>query len=112
VRLRHSVKSNSLKLYDKEGRILRVETTIVCVEEIKVYRPNSKGELTWQGLRRGVADLWRRAKVSEAANGRYLEALASVTGTTPLYQEAQGVCRAQSRAEQNREHKGKRGEGF
>jgi hypothetical protein len=42
-----------------------------------------------------VADLWRRAQVSEAANGRYLEALASVTGTTPLYQEAQSVCRAQ-----------------
>jgi hypothetical protein len=40
VRLRHSVKSNSLKLYDKEGSVLRVETTIVCVEEFRVYRPN------------------------------------------------------------------------
>src|SRR6476660_9672540 len=46
--------------YDKEGSVLRVETTIVCVEEFRVYRPNSKGELSWQGLRRGVADLWRR----------------------------------------------------
>ena len=95
VRVRHSVKGNSLKLYDKEGSILRVETTIVRVEEFRVYRPNSKGELTWQSLRRGVADLWRRAQVSEAANGRYLEALAAVTGTTPLYQEARSVCRPQ-----------------
>ena len=29
----------------------------------------------------------------EAANCRYLEALAAVTGRTPLYQEAQTVCR-------------------
>src|SRR5262245_30009965 len=50
-----------------------------------------EGELSWQGLRRGVADLWRRAQVSEAANERYLEALASVTASTPLYQEAQSV---------------------
>ena len=39
-----------------------------------------------------MADLWRRGQVSQAANGRYLEALASVTGSTPLYQEAQRVC--------------------
>jgi hypothetical protein len=65
VRVRHSVKGNSLKLYDKEGSILRVETTIVRVEEFRVYRPNSKRELTWQSLRRGVADLWRRAQVRE-----------------------------------------------
>lgn len=95
VRLRHSAKGNSLKIYDKQGSVLRIETTIVRVEEFRVYRADSKGELNWQGLRRAVADLWRRAQVSEAANGRYLEALASVTATTPLCQEAQSVCRAQ-----------------
>ena len=41
-----------------------------------------------------MADLYRRAELSQAANSRYLEALASVTGTTPLFQEAQSVCRA------------------
>jgi hypothetical protein len=56
------------------------------------YRPDAKGQLKWQGLRRGIADLWRRGQVSLAANGRYLEALASVTGRTPLYKEAQTVC--------------------
>jgi hypothetical protein len=44
-------------------------------------------------LRRGVADLWRRGQVSQAANRRYLEALASVTGKTPLRQEALSVSR-------------------
>jgi hypothetical protein len=93
VRLRHTVNGNSVKIYNKEASILRVETTIVHAEQFKVYRPDPKGELKWQRLRRGVADLWRRAQVSQAANSRYLEALASVTGTTPLYQEAQSVCR-------------------
>jgi hypothetical protein len=94
VRLRHAVKGNSLKVYDKQGSVLRVETTIVHVEEFRVYRANGQGELRWQSLRRGVADVWRRAQVSQAANGRYLEALASVTSSRPLYQEAQRVCRA------------------
>ena len=93
TRLRHTVNGNSVKLYNKEGSVLRVETTIVQAEQFRVYRPDANGQLKWQGLRRGVADLWRRAQVSQATNSRYLEALASVTGTTPLYQEAQTVCR-------------------
>src|SRR5215469_536017 len=93
IRLRHTVNGNSVKLYNKEGSVLRVETTIVHAEQFRVYRPDAKGELKWQDLRRGIADLWRRGQVSQAANSRYLEALASVTGSTPLYQEAQTVCR-------------------
>ena len=50
--------------------------------------------MKWQELRYGVADLYRRAEVSHRANARYLEALASVTGQTPLHQEALGVCQA------------------
>ena len=57
-----------------------------------MYRPDAEGQLKWQRLRLGVADLWRRGQVSQAANSRYLEALACVTGSTPLYQEAQTVC--------------------
>jgi hypothetical protein len=96
VRLRHTVRGNSLKVYDKQGSVLRVETTIVHPEYFKVYRPaegDPEGRLRWQRLRRGVADLWRRAQVSQAANGRYLEALASVTGKTPLRAEAAEICR-------------------
>src|SRR6516164_5987341 len=93
IRVRHTVNGNSVKLYNKEGSVLRIETTIVHAEQFRVYRPDAKGQLKWQGLRRGIADLWRRGQVSQAANGRYLEALAAVTGRTPLYQEAQTVCR-------------------
>jgi hypothetical protein len=97
VRLRHSVNANSIKLYDKQNLILRVETTINDPSQFKVYRASEKDPqqvLKWLPLRLGVADLWRRAQVSQAANRRYLEALASTTGKTPLYQQALGVCQA------------------
>jgi hypothetical protein len=96
VRLRHTVNGNSLKVYDKQGSVLRVETTLVHPEHFKVYRAAEKDpekRLRWQRLRRGVADMWRRGQVSQAPNRRYLEALASVTGKTPLRQEAVPVCR-------------------
>jgi hypothetical protein len=95
--LRHRAAGNSIKVYDKQGSVLRVETTIVHPQHFKVYRPAASGpkpRLTWQRLRKSVADLWRRAAVSRAANGRYLGALASVRDKTPLSQEAAGVCRA------------------
>jgi hypothetical protein len=95
IRVKHSVNGNSIKVYDKQGSVLRVETTIVHPEEFKVYRAaenDPAGKLGWRDLRRGLADLPRRAQVSHAANGRYLSALAAVTGTTPLSAVAQHVC--------------------
>ena len=96
VRLKHVVNGNSLKMYDKQGRVLRVETTIVNPADFRVYRPSETDPAQrnqWQGMRRGIADLWRRAEVSRAANARYLTALASTTSATPLAAEAQPLCR-------------------
>src|SRR5258706_11210793 len=106
VRLRHALNGNWLKIYDKEGQVLRVETTINHPEQFKVYRatePDPEQKLCWHRLRLGVADLWRRAQICEAANRRYLEALASVTGKSPLHQEALGDCRATSKVQQRRQ---------
>ena len=82
-------------MYDKYGNVLRLETTVIHPEEFKVYRPKegaSEGPKAWRKLRRGVADLHRRAEVSQAANDRYLVALGSVTGSNSLHQEAASVC--------------------
>jgi hypothetical protein len=51
------------------------------------YTKIAKGTERRSRKRRG------RAEVSRAANSRYLGALASVTGKTPLAQEARPVCR-------------------
>ena len=97
IRVKHSVNGNSLKMYDKEGSVLRIETTINRTEEFKVYRTKQgdpQGPKSWRDLQRSVGELWRRAQVSAASNRRYLEALASVTDKTPVGEASAGVCRA------------------
>ena len=95
LRLKHFVNGNSLKIYDKQGSVLRVETTINHPDEFKVYRvrenrPNDPKQ--WCEMRRGVADLERRAQVSQAANERYLTALSVVDDKTPLAQTTGAIC--------------------
>ena len=88
VRIKHRVNRNALKMYDKQGSVLRVETTINDTWDMKVYRQAEGAPAeeppTWQRLRKGVADLERRTQISQAANERYLEGLATVEETTTL----------------------------
>lgn len=84
VRVKHSMKSNKLKMYDKAGVVLRIETTINDPTEFRVRRRKAGGkQLQWQPLRKGVAWLWRYAEVSRSSNSRYLEALAVVDDDSP-----------------------------
>ncbi|NLT71252.1 MAG: hypothetical protein GXX91_11240 [Verrucomicrobiaceae bacterium] len=82
VRIKHAVNENSLKMYDKEGCILRIETTINNPRRFQVLRRKG-GALAWQHMSKGVRDLGRRVEISLAANARYLEALSVVGETTP-----------------------------
>src|SRR6266566_832263 len=91
VRIKHRLDDNSVKLYDKAftelGCLLRAEATFNSVKDFRVYRPKEgdpQGELAWRPLRRGIADLHRRAEVSRTATERYLDALASVDEDTTL----------------------------
>ena len=80
---------------DKQGSVLRVETTISDVEDFKTFRaPEGRpdAEPSWQCMRKGVADLQRRADVSQAANDRYFQALASVEDTIALSELAARLC--------------------
>lgn len=78
VRIKHQMKSNKLKMYDKAGSVLRIETTINDPSEFRVWRKIGKSAAAWHPVPKGVAWLWRFAEVSRSANGRYLEALAVV----------------------------------
>jgi hypothetical protein len=96
VRLKHRLNDNSIKMYDKQGSVLRIETTINDAHDMKVFRPkegDEAGAKEWRYLRKGVADLQRRAEVSQAANERYLESLAAVEAATPLGELAAPLCR-------------------
>jgi hypothetical protein len=79
TRIVHHMKKNKLKMYDKAGIVLRIETTINDAKEFHVWRKNGAGKMEWQKLRKGVAWLWRYAEVGRASNSRYLDALAVVT---------------------------------
>lgn len=96
TRVRHSVNENSLKLYDKQGSVLRPECTINNTREFRVYRvreADPDGPKSWQRLRKGVVDLPRRAEISHAACSRYLTALAEVDSKTPLGEVADAIRR-------------------
>jgi hypothetical protein len=87
VRVTHWVRGNSINMYGKAASILRVETAIAKVGDFRVPRPPTDdpgGKLAWRPMRKGAADLHRRPEVSQAANERYLDALAVVGDSTPL----------------------------
>ena len=80
-RIKHRVKENWLKMYDKSGLVLRVATIINNPEEFRVRKQVSregKRQTEWVEMRKGVAYLFRYREVSLEANGRYLDALAVV----------------------------------
>ncbi len=102
VRVKHSLNANSIKMYDKQGSVLRVETTVNQTRDFRVYRaaqigPHGRakndGKKSWRVMRKGVVDLKRRAEVSHAANARYLTALSATDGKVPLFQWVEAVCK-------------------
>lgn len=91
VRIKHRYNGNSVKLYDKaytrQGAVLRAELTMDEPEDFKVYRRpegDPDAPLAWLRMRKGIADLHRRAEVSQSANERYLNALAGVDDSARL----------------------------
>ncbi len=85
--VKHRVNNNQVKMYDKFGEVLRVETSLHDVREFKVYRTKESdpdGEMSYLRMRKGVADLHQRAEVSRKVNERYAESLASVEEKTTL----------------------------
>jgi hypothetical protein len=91
-RVKYRMNGNSVKFYDKAytpwGSVLRgAETTLNSVGDFRVYRAKEGGpeeDLQWRRMRKGIADLHRRAVVSQQANDRLLNALASVDDSRSL----------------------------
>lgn len=81
IRVKHLVRSNSVKMYDKAGSVLRVETTINRPDEFQVRRraqgrPDSS--LAFRPIRKNVADIKRLVRAAQSCNDRYLDALSVV----------------------------------
>lgn len=106
VRVKHFLNGNSVKMYDKAGSILRVETTIGNPKDFSVLRPRHEDEggerhgdsekgkqLVWRNMRKSVADLHRRAELSQRSNERYLDGLSVVDDATPCSRLFDAVSR-------------------
>jgi hypothetical protein len=80
--VKHWIKRNAIKMYDKDGAVLRIETVINQPREFVVRRWMTKQDgrevQGWFPMNKGVTNLYRYAEVSRKANQRYLEALAVV----------------------------------
>jgi hypothetical protein len=91
TRIKHRMKSNWLKMYDKFGLILRVETVINSPKEFWVYRTQWHRDGTsstgYYPMTKNVASLADYQEQALACNRRYLDALAVVDAPTPAYQE-------------------------
>jgi hypothetical protein len=108
TRVKHRVKENWLKMYDKFGLILRVETVINQPREFRVRRQrtrNGKPEMVWCPMNKGVANLPAYLQQARDANSRYLNALAVVDDPTPAYQHVTQLT-------QSKVHRGRSYAGF
>jgi hypothetical protein len=95
VRVKHWINRNSLKMYNKSGSILRVETTINNSREFKVFRhpdDDKRRPASWQNMRKGVSDLHRRCQVSDKCNERYADALVSAQVEEKLKEVVSPAC--------------------
>ena len=108
VRVKHRMKENWLKMYDKFGLVLRVETVINNPREFKVRRTrtrNGKPTKVWVPMNKGVTNLASYQSRCRAANDRYLNALSVVNDPTPSY-------RSVSQLTESKVHQGRRYAGF
>lgn len=90
ARVKHRMKENWIKMYDRFGLVLRVETVINSAREFRVRRTrnrNGKPAKAWCLMNKVVTNRASYQRVSRAANDCYRNALAVVQDPTPAYQQ-------------------------
>jgi len=95
ARVKHRLKGNWIKMYDKHGCVLRIETVINQPYEFRVRRQGMReGQKVtgWFPMAKGVANAYRYAEVAQAANFRYLEALSVVDDPANAYRLLDRLC--------------------
>jgi len=94
ARVRHWVKHNWIKMYNKKGRVVRIETVINHPYDFKIRRNGiRKGEKVydWFPMSKWVNNLHRYAEISRTANGRYLDGLAAQEDSGPSTEDMKNL---------------------
>jgi hypothetical protein len=92
--VRHHIVNNLLKMYDKMMSILRIEALLMDLQHFKAFRTkegDEGGPMSYRPLRKGVADMHRRAQISEKINDRYVHSLATVAEAQTLAEVTQDL---------------------
>jgi hypothetical protein len=79
--VKHQILDNILKMYDKYGVVLRLESLLRDLRHFKLYRTRENdpnGPVEYLRMRQGVADIAGRAQASQQINARYADSLAAV----------------------------------
>jgi hypothetical protein len=98
---KYTRQGHSTKFYDQAysqyGGVLRAaETTMNNAAVFRAYRAKEGGpetDLQWRPMRKGIADLHRRAEISPPSNERLIEALASVDDSRSVEELTAGIPR-------------------
>ena len=106
--IKHYMKNNWLKMYDKLGQILRIETVINQPGEFKVFRAcqhrDGSSSTGWYPMRKGVGNLHHYQSHAQQCNQRYLDALAAVDDPTPALDDLDNLT--ERRRQQGRSYAG------
>ena len=95
ARVKHRMKGNWIKMYDKHGCVLRIETVINHPYEFRVRREGQRHGvwgMGWYPMAKRVSNLYRYAEVCRSANRAYLDALAVVDDPAQAYRLLNQVC--------------------
>lgn len=86
TRIKHHMGRNSIKMYDKLGQVLRIETTSNDVTFFKHYRRVEHRNGTWEmknaQVKKSIYSLPAVADLLKAANRRYLEFISALEDPT------------------------------
>src|SRR5262249_51126096 len=90
ARIKHRMKNNWLKMDDKFGWVLRIETVINDPREFRVRRLRrrpGRPAMGWCPMNTGGVNPYRHREGAVAATRRYLVALGVVDDPTPAYRQ-------------------------
>lgn len=107
-RIKHIMGPVSIKMYDKFGLLLRIETTVNDVSFFQHYREvrhrNGESEKKWSKMRKSIYSLAPLQEALEAANRRYLEFISQIETPTVGVKMLNEVT--QSKMEKQHRYKG------
>jgi hypothetical protein len=108
TRIKHSMSSTAIKMYDKFGTILRIETTSNDISFFQHYRKVEHRDGTYETkvahMKKGIYSLVPLQKILFASNRRYIEFISTIDDNHV------GVCKlnkiSKNVIENNRKYKG------